>query len=78
MFLLIYGLNGLLTAASVILGRAIKNEYLALGVLTTAFSGAYFATSGSKESKPAAGGSIQKAKESVPINASSRYVVSWL
>ncbi|RDB16078.1 hypothetical protein Hypma_003432 [Hypsizygus marmoreus] len=54
-----------------ILGRAIKNEYLALGVMVTTFGGAFLATRGGKSEKPVAGQSVQKAKESVPINADS-------
>jgi len=54
-----------------VFGRAIKNEHLALGVLTTAFGSAFLATRGGKSDKPAAGMSPQKAKETVPINAGS-------
>jgi F-type H+-transporting ATPase subunit k len=62
--------------SSVIFGRAIKNEYLALSVLTTTFGGAWLATRGGKkaEAKPVAGQSVQQVKESIPINASSRRV----
>lgn len=55
----------------VIFGRAIKNEYISLGVLTTTFGGAWLATRGKKSSAMHAGQSVQQAKESVPINASS-------
>ncbi|KAG6879813.1 hypothetical protein C0992_011364 [Termitomyces sp. T32_za158] len=54
----------------VIFGRAIKNEYIALGVLTTFFGGASLAMRGGKKEN-AAGQSLQKARESVPINAGS-------
>ncbi|KAG6833017.1 hypothetical protein H0H87_012275 [Tephrocybe sp. NHM501043] len=54
----------------VILGRAIKNEYIALGVLTTVFGGASLAMRGGKKEN-SAGQSLQKARESVPINAGS-------
>ncbi|KAF9465131.1 hypothetical protein BDZ94DRAFT_1160519, partial [Collybia nuda] len=56
-----------------ILGRAIKNEHLALGILVSTIGGATLAMRGGKsETKPAAGQSLQKVKESVPINAGSR------
>ncbi|PFH45386.1 hypothetical protein AMATHDRAFT_184617 [Amanita thiersii Skay4041] len=57
----------------VILGRAIKNEHLALGVLTTAFGGAWLATRGnsSASARPTPGQSVQEVKASVPLNASS-------
>ncbi|KAF9486224.1 hypothetical protein BDN70DRAFT_794440, partial [Pholiota conissans] len=53
-----------------ILGRTVKNEYLALGVFTTAFGGAYLATRGGSkaQTKPT---TVQQAKESVPVNAGS-------
>ncbi|KAF9003220.1 hypothetical protein BDQ17DRAFT_1355755 [Cyathus striatus] len=56
-----------------ILGRAIKNEHIALGVLTTTFGAAWLSTRGGKtENKAVARGStVQQAKESVPINAGS-------
>ncbi|KAG5641388.1 hypothetical protein DXG03_005355 [Asterophora parasitica] len=54
-----------------ILGRAIKNEHLALGILTTVFGGATLATRGGKKEVPIAGQPIEKVKESVPINAGS-------
>jgi len=56
----------------VILGRAVKNEHLAMGILATAFGGAALATRGKKkETAPVNGQSIQQLKESVPINAGS-------
>ncbi|KDR76463.1 hypothetical protein GALMADRAFT_67101, partial [Galerina marginata CBS 339.88] len=53
-----------------ILGRAIKNEYLALATFGTTFGGAWLATRGGKtaQAKPT---TVNQAKESVPINASS-------
>ncbi|KAG6918080.1 hypothetical protein DXG01_016532 [Tephrocybe rancida] len=54
----------------VIFGRAIKNEYIALGVLTSAFGGAALAMRGGKKENTA-GQSLQKARESVPIKAGS-------
>jgi len=55
-----------------ILGRAIKNEHLALAVLASTFGGAWLSTRGGKSQQaPIAGQSIQAVKESVPINASS-------
>ncbi|KAJ3564745.1 hypothetical protein NP233_g8095 [Leucocoprinus birnbaumii] len=54
-----------------ILGRAIRNEHLALGVLLTAFGGGYAASRGGKsESKPIPQ-SVKEAKASVPIAAGS-------
>ncbi|KAF8886572.1 hypothetical protein BD779DRAFT_1530425 [Infundibulicybe gibba] len=56
----------------IIFGRAIKNEYLALGVLTTAIGGAVLSMRGGKtDSAPRAGQSVQQVKEAIPINASS-------
>ncbi|KIJ95283.1 hypothetical protein K443DRAFT_44887, partial [Laccaria amethystina LaAM-08-1] len=53
-----------------IFGRAIKNEYLSIGVLSTAFGTAWLATRGGSEAekKPA---TVQQAKERVKINAGS-------
>ncbi|KAF8970370.1 hypothetical protein BDZ97DRAFT_1791040 [Flammula alnicola] len=53
-----------------IFGRAIKNEYLALTVFGTTFGAAYLATRGGSkaQAKPT---TVQQAKESVPVNASS-------
>ncbi|KAF8694110.1 hypothetical protein AX14_002170 [Amanita brunnescens Koide BX004] len=53
----------------VIFGRAIKNEHISLGVLTTAFGGAWLATRGGKKSAPPQ--SVEQARASVPLNASS-------
>lgn len=63
--------------SSVILGRTIKNEYLSLGVLTSAIGGAWLATRGEKKAgaRPIAGQSVQQVKESIPLNASSRRVL---
>ncbi|KAF9254256.1 hypothetical protein L218DRAFT_886678, partial [Marasmius fiardii PR-910] len=52
-----------------ILGRAIKNEYLALSVLGTAFGGAFLATRGSSSKKAEPPSTIEKIKEAIPINA---------
>ena len=73
----IFILYSTLKYSSVILGRAIKNEYLSLGVLTTTFGGAWLATRGGDKAgaKPVAGQSVQQIKESIPINASSRCVI---
>jgi F-type H+-transporting ATPase subunit k len=63
--------------SSVILGRAIKTEYLALGTIFGTGLLAYGASGGKKEDKqagPSSGKSaVEKAKETVPINAGSRY-----
>ncbi|KII91126.1 hypothetical protein PLICRDRAFT_173026 [Plicaturopsis crispa FD-325 SS-3] len=58
---------------SVIFGRTIKNEYLALGTLLGTTAIALAATGGSKkDAKPAPGKStLQTIKDAVPINASS-------
>jgi len=56
---------------SVIYGRAIKNEYLALGTFATAFGGAYFTTRGGSKTAVAKPKIVQEAKESVPISATS-------
>ncbi|TFK67585.1 hypothetical protein BDN72DRAFT_842855 [Pluteus cervinus] len=53
----------------IILGRAIKNEHFALGVLGAAFGGAWLATAGKKSTPPPK--TTQEAKASVPINAGS-------
>ncbi|TFK38096.1 hypothetical protein BDQ12DRAFT_683967 [Crucibulum laeve] len=54
-----------------ILGRAIKNEHLALGVLVSTFGGAYLATRGGSSDAAKKPASVQQAKASVPINAGS-------
>ncbi len=56
---------------STIFGRAIKNEHLALGVFATTFGSAYLATRGGSKSAPVKPKTVQEAKESVPVNASS-------
>ena len=56
---------------SVVFGRAIKNEHLALGTFATAFGGAYFATRGGSKTAAAKPKTVQEAKESVPISATS-------
>ena len=58
------------------LGRAVRNEYLALGTIISTAAIAFAATSGGskdKAAKPASSlqESIQQAKASVPINAKS-------
>ncbi|KAJ8701432.1 hypothetical protein PTI98_000217 [Pleurotus ostreatus] len=60
----------------VILGRAIKSEYLALGTIFSTIGVASLFTGGKKaEPIPAPGKSIiETVKEAVPINAGSRYV----
>lgn len=58
-------------------GRAIKNEYLALGTIISTAAIAYASTGSKKQSVPSgrnAEETIQKVKESVPLNASSRCV----
>ncbi|KAJ3757299.1 hypothetical protein EV360DRAFT_519, partial [Lentinula raphanica] len=57
-----------------ILGRAIKNEYIALSVLGSVFGGAFLATRGGskQEAKAATPSVIEKVKEAVPLNAGSR------
>ncbi|THU98580.1 hypothetical protein K435DRAFT_777360 [Dendrothele bispora CBS 962.96] len=55
-----------------ILGRAIKNEHIVLGVLGTVFGGTFLATRGGKKDATSPGSSLEKVKESVLINASSR------
>ncbi|KAI0674439.1 hypothetical protein C8Q78DRAFT_967479, partial [Trametes maxima] len=56
----------------VILGRAIKNEYLALGTIFGTVGIAALATGGKKEPAPAAKPTLQQVKESVKVDASSR------
>ncbi|KAF9788599.1 hypothetical protein BJ322DRAFT_1209603 [Thelephora terrestris] len=53
----------------VILGRAIKTEYLALGTLLGTVGLSMGLTGGSKDAKPK---TIEQAKESVGLNASSK------
>ncbi|KAF8908408.1 hypothetical protein CPB85DRAFT_1309332 [Mucidula mucida] len=49
----------------VIFGRAIKNEYLALGTLSTVFGGAFLATRGGNKAEPAKPTLVEKVKEAV-------------
>ncbi|KAF5318646.1 hypothetical protein D9619_010939 [Psilocybe cf. subviscida] len=53
-----------------VLGRTVKNEYLALSVFGVTFGSAYLATRGGKtaQAKPT---TVQEAKETVPIKAAS-------
>ncbi|KAH9941239.1 uncharacterized protein BXZ73DRAFT_98453 [Epithele typhae] len=55
-------------ASTVILGRAVKNEYLTLGTLFTVAAGVMLAGGGKKDTKPP---TLQQVKESVKIGASS-------
>ncbi|KAE9401058.1 hypothetical protein BT96DRAFT_818373, partial [Gymnopus androsaceus JB14] len=60
--------------SSTILGRVIKNEYIALSIIGSAVGGAFLATrGGGKKEAPASTTSsvIEKVKEAVPFNASS-------
>ncbi|KAF5388705.1 hypothetical protein D9757_004822 [Collybiopsis confluens] len=58
-----------------ILGRTIKNEYIALSILGSLFGGAYLATRGGSSAKEihkaATPSVIEKVKEAIPINAGS-------
>lgn len=58
------------TLNSQVLGRTVKNEYLALSVFGVTFGSAYLATRGGKtaQAKPT---TVQEAKETVPIKAAS-------
>ena len=55
---------------SQILGRAVKNEHLALGIFTTVFGGAWLATRGGAKAAPKPT-TVQQAKESVLVKADS-------
>ncbi|KAH9896989.1 hypothetical protein C8Q73DRAFT_688018 [Cubamyces lactineus] len=55
----------------VILGRAIKNEYLALGTIFSAVGITMLATGGKKEA-PAQKPTLAQVKDSVKIDASSK------
>ncbi|TFY64596.1 hypothetical protein EVJ58_g2525 [Rhodofomes roseus] len=57
----------------VILGRAIKNEYLALGTIATAVGIGLLSTGGKKEAAPPSTGKspIEAVKETVKFNAGS-------
>lgn len=60
---------------SVIFGRAIKNEYLALGTLAATGLLVSLASGGKKEAAPTSGKpTLEQVKETVKINASSRCV----
>jgi F-type H+-transporting ATPase subunit k len=64
-----------------ILGRAIKNEHLALGTLLTAIGGSILLSRGGSKSEVPQ--TMQQAKASIPIKASSKCVspytlVSWV
>ncbi|KAI0635299.1 hypothetical protein C8Q77DRAFT_1107260 [Trametes polyzona] len=56
----------------VILGRAIKNEYLALGTILGTVGLTMLATGGKKEAAPAAKPTLEQVKDSVKVNASSK------
>ena len=58
-----------LLECSIILGRAIKTEYLALGTLLGTVGLSMSLTGGSKDAKPK---TIEQVKESVSLNASSK------
>ncbi|CDO73692.1 hypothetical protein BN946_scf185015.g20 [Trametes cinnabarina] len=55
----------------VILGRAIKNEYLALGTILGTVGLTMLATGGKKDAAPKPE-TLEQAKETVKINASSK------
>ena len=63
---------------SVIFGRAIKNEHLALGTMFSTAAIAFASMSGGKKEAAAPKGQslVEKVKEAVPINAGSRCVLS--
>ncbi|EIW55452.1 uncharacterized protein TRAVEDRAFT_49942 [Trametes versicolor FP-101664 SS1] len=61
----------ILAMSYVILGRAIKNEYLALGTIFGTVGATLLATGGKKEPAPAAKPTLQQIKETVKVNASS-------
>lgn len=66
---------------SVIFGRAIKNEYLALGTILGTVGLAMSLTGGSKKEAHAPSGSkptLAQVKDSVKVNASSRCVVIFV
>ncbi|TCD61816.1 hypothetical protein EIP91_007861 [Steccherinum ochraceum] len=67
-------LHTTLTMSYVILGRAIKNEYLALGTLFATAAIAISSTGGSKKEAPAPGAgksTLEQVKNSVKFNAGS-------
>jgi hypothetical protein len=62
---------------SVIMGRAIKNEYLALGTLFATGLGTWASMGGGSKDKVAAKPTtLDQVKEAVKFNAGSRYVLS--
>ncbi|KAL1941759.1 hypothetical protein VTO73DRAFT_6759 [Trametes versicolor] len=61
----------ILAMSYVILGRAIKNEYLALGTIFGTVGATLLATGGKKEPAPIAKPTLQQIKETVKVNASS-------
>ena len=69
------GLLSIRVISSVILGRAIKNEYLALGTLIGTVGLSVLAAGGGKKDAPAAKPTLEQVKDSVKIDASSKYVV---
>jgi hypothetical protein len=62
--------------ASVILGRTIKNEYLALGTLAATGFAVFSSLGGSKDAAPKKPTTLEQVKEVVKLNASSRCVFS--
>jgi hypothetical protein len=69
--------NAHLLHSSIIFGRAIKNEYLALGTIFGVGGIAWAAKSGGKKEVAQSSGQslVDKVKEAVPINADSRCVM---
>jgi len=66
---------------SAILGRTVKNEYLALGVFGITFGSAYLVMGGGGNKSSASSArptTVVQAKESVPVNASSAWVCEFL
>lgn len=70
--------SGFSVLFSVILGRAIKNEYLAIGTLLGTAALTFAAMGGSKKDAHAPSGSgkqtLEQVKESVKFSSGSRYV----
>ncbi|TFK21748.1 hypothetical protein FA15DRAFT_645176 [Coprinopsis marcescibilis] len=56
---------------SQILGRTVRNEYLALGTFASAFGLAFLSTRGGEKKAPPT--TVQQAKAAVPVNAGSKY-----
>jgi len=70
-----FALTPVILLTSQIRGRAVKNEHIVLGVLGSVFGGVFLATRGGKKEEVGSPASmIEKAKQSIPINASSKYV----